>query len=872
MLKQSKRLQTVRAVVITGVFLLCAAVFGVLGTPASHTEAAVGINRQISFQGKLVNPNGTNVTDGSYSILFSIYTAPSGGSSVWSETQTVSVLNGIFQVNLGSVSALPGSVDFNTDNIYLGVKVGSDPEMTPRIIFTAVPQAFNAERLGGLDKSGFLQNGTSPQTASFNVTGSGQIGSTLSVGGAATLSSTLSVSGAATLNSTLAVTGAITGSSTIQGTRFISTVATGTAPFTVASSTMVTNLNADLLDGYHASSFAMASGSGNYIQNGTSPQTASFNVTGTGTIGTLAVTGNATVGGALTVAGTVTGNVLVGNAGVQTGAGVGTMRIDAGGNLVNIANLTMNGNYSDASKGIWTSTTPEFAATANQVAYINLGDFTYTGSIEVSINGQWSAGPSMGKITRLYSFHHAAGAGSMAGYYSDVTQVSGWISNTYALGEIEMNGTSMRIPIYKLDPTATTAIRVTVTGLKGPDYPGHVDTLLANLSLTAPTTVANSATRNIVTYANSGINLQGGGLLTEGTTRITSTGILQNVTYNGATIAGAYGGTGQSTTAVGDLLLGASGNSWSRLGIGGSGSCLVSNGSTASWGSCASGGGLTGSGVNGQVAYFNGTNSQTSSANLLFNGATLTTNMLAVMNGTSVGGALAVTGNATVGGILGVGSGSGAAGIGISGGTDGSERVSFKNGAITNWSIASAGSGTTPEFQLQRFNTSGVYVDTPLAISNTTGAISAANAIVGASTIQGTRFISTVATGTAPLTVTSSTVVANLNADLLDGYHASSFAMASGSGNYIQNGTSPQTANFNVTGSGRVGTTLSVGSTTTQSVVITGGAGTHSIDIPARDQDSDISVDFDVEIDTNTSTILTELGEMFIEACQEKHA
>lgn len=38
-----------------------------------------------------------------------------------------------------------------------------------------------------------------------------------------------------------------------------STVTTGTAPFTVASTTAVTNLNADLLDGNHASAFATAS-------------------------------------------------------------------------------------------------------------------------------------------------------------------------------------------------------------------------------------------------------------------------------------------------------------------------------------------------------------------------------------------------------------------------------------------------------------------------------------------------------------------------------------------------------------------------------------------------------------------------------------
>lgn len=47
------------------------------------------------------------------------------------------------------------------------------------------------------------------------------------------------------------------------------------------------------------------------------------------------------------------------------------------------------------------------------------------------------------------------------------------------------------------------------------------------------------------------------------------------------------------------------------------------------------------------------------------------------------------------------------------------------------------------------------------------------------------RFISNVAAGTAPLQVTSTTVVGNLNADLLDGYHASSFAAASHSHDYV---------------------------------------------------------------------------------------
>ena len=40
--------------------------------------------------------------------------------------------------------------------------------------------------------------------------------------------------------------------------QFVSTVATGTAPMMVSSKTVVTNFNADQLDGYDAASFVLA--------------------------------------------------------------------------------------------------------------------------------------------------------------------------------------------------------------------------------------------------------------------------------------------------------------------------------------------------------------------------------------------------------------------------------------------------------------------------------------------------------------------------------------------------------------------------------------------------------------------------------------
>ncbi len=130
------------SVLITGSGLL---------TPGQPAVAA--INRQVNFQGKVVNLNGTNVTDGNYSFTFSIYTVASGGSPVWTETKTLAVADGVFQTNLGDVTSLPGSVDFNNSGLYLGINFNSDGEMSPRIRFTAAAYAFNADAVDGLDST-----------------------------------------------------------------------------------------------------------------------------------------------------------------------------------------------------------------------------------------------------------------------------------------------------------------------------------------------------------------------------------------------------------------------------------------------------------------------------------------------------------------------------------------------------------------------------------------------------------------------------------------------------------------------------------------------------------------------------------------------
>lgn len=99
--------------------------------------------RTLSYQGILSDTSGTPKPDGSYNFTFRLYTDPSGGTSVWSETKSSQVKRGLFSTVLGSVTPLPDSVKFDRQ-YWLGIQVASDPELSPRIPFTSVGSSFHA--------------------------------------------------------------------------------------------------------------------------------------------------------------------------------------------------------------------------------------------------------------------------------------------------------------------------------------------------------------------------------------------------------------------------------------------------------------------------------------------------------------------------------------------------------------------------------------------------------------------------------------------------------------------------------------------------------------------------------------------------------
>ncbi len=95
---------------------------------------------KLSVQGILKRANGAAVEDGEYSVTFRLYNVISGGTALWTETQSgIQIVGGIYSATLGSVTPL--NLPF-TSEYFLGVSFGSQ-EMSPRFPLTSAPYAIS---------------------------------------------------------------------------------------------------------------------------------------------------------------------------------------------------------------------------------------------------------------------------------------------------------------------------------------------------------------------------------------------------------------------------------------------------------------------------------------------------------------------------------------------------------------------------------------------------------------------------------------------------------------------------------------------------------------------------------------------------------
>lgn len=142
--------------------ILLFAVLSLISTPSQ----AASIPDFINYQGQLTDAAGKALATANYTLMFSVYSAPSGGSRIWGPQMfdglsgqghgaQVPVVNGFFNVILGPVdtAGVPIGRALSTgpspsDSRYIEITVGTGTAILPRQRFLSVPYALNGVPAG----------------------------------------------------------------------------------------------------------------------------------------------------------------------------------------------------------------------------------------------------------------------------------------------------------------------------------------------------------------------------------------------------------------------------------------------------------------------------------------------------------------------------------------------------------------------------------------------------------------------------------------------------------------------------------------------------------------------------------------------------
>ena len=359
----------------------------------------------------------------------------------------------------------------------------------------------------------------------------------------------------------------------VQTSRYISNVATGTAPLTVSSTTKVANLNVDFLDGFDSSQTAVANtvvvrdANANIVGNNFSGTTISLtgnaNVGNLGTSGLIVATGNIT-GGNLNTAGalSVTGNANVGNLGtaglivatgnidggnLNTGGAVAATGNVSGGNLTTAGAVVATGNVSGGNL----STAGALSVTGNAnvgnlgtgglitaTGNITGGNLTTAGALSVTGNanvGNIGAGAGVFSSTVAATGNVSGGNLTTGGALSvtgnanvgNIGATNGVFTGNVTAGNVYAN--SGTIGASLLTGTLTTAAQPNITSV------GTLTSLAVTGNVTAGNVYANSGTI--------GASLLTGTLTTAAQPNVTSVGTLTSLTVSGNANVGNIGAT-----------------------------------------------------------------------------------------------------------------------------------------------------------------------------------------------------------------------------------------------------------------------------------------------------------------------------------------
>ncbi len=130
------------------------ALFFIIGILCLTALTYAAIPRVINYQGRLTDKDDNPLT-GNFLVTFRFYDTETLGQSIWEEGHILNIKNGMFSVLMGSVKPL--EIDFNK-NLWLGMEVASDGEMTPRIKLASSVYALNAKSIDMINSNQLLRN------------------------------------------------------------------------------------------------------------------------------------------------------------------------------------------------------------------------------------------------------------------------------------------------------------------------------------------------------------------------------------------------------------------------------------------------------------------------------------------------------------------------------------------------------------------------------------------------------------------------------------------------------------------------------------------------------------------------------------------
>ena len=150
----------------------------------ASASALADIPKTINFQGRLADTQGTPL-EGTYDVTIRIYDARP--SLLFTEAHPgVAVTDGLFNVLIGSrtVGGVPAAV-FAAAETTVGISVGRDPEMTPRLPLASVPYAYVADAAQSLRVPASMTGAGNVPTLSVSNTGDGDgiVGTTAAASG-----------------------------------------------------------------------------------------------------------------------------------------------------------------------------------------------------------------------------------------------------------------------------------------------------------------------------------------------------------------------------------------------------------------------------------------------------------------------------------------------------------------------------------------------------------------------------------------------------------------------------------------------------------------------------------------------------------------